>query len=61
MKQEESEIFNHWVARLNNKMRLCELNITCTRTGCNTMMNYGKDKVESYMIVEMFVPDHHAY
>ena len=60
MRQEEGETFSHWVARLNNKMRLCKFKITCMKEVCRTMMNYGEDMVESFIIAEMFDSDHRA-
>ena len=54
MRQEENEIFNHWVTRLPAKMNMCKYRIPCNLANCNHDHNYGEILVEEAMIANMY-------
>ena len=49
MRQEENEIFNHWVTRLTAKMNMCEYRIPCKLVNYVHEHNYGEILVEESM------------
>ena len=56
--QEADEDFDHWVTRLNKKMRLCDYNLACNVKDCPHEHNYGNILVEEAMIANMYDQDH---
>ena len=57
MSQEADETFDHWVTRLNKKMRLCDYRFACDVKDCNHNHNYGNILVEEAMIANMYDQD----